>query len=121
MGHSICYDLRFPELFRKGILGGTNLFVILGCWPKSRIKHWTTLLQARAIENQSFVIGVNRIGHDQDLVYGGRTMIISPQGEILADGKENMSVVNAKISKAEVLDWREEFPVVQEYINSSKA
>ena len=88
---------------------------------KGRIKHWTTLLQARAIENQSFVIGVNRIGHDQDLVYGGRTMIISPQGEILADGKENMSVVNAKISKADVLDWREEFPVVQEYINNSKA
>ena len=114
----ICYDLRFPELFRKGILEGTNLFVILGCWPKGRIKHWTTLLQARAIENQSFVIGVNRIGHDQDLVYGGRTMIISPQGEILADGKENMSVVNAKISKAEVLDWRGEFPVVQDYINN---
>jgi predicted amidohydrolase len=85
---AICYDLRFPELFRSALHSGTNLFVVLGCWPKSRINHWVTLLKARAIENQSYVVGVNRIGKDKDLEYGGRTMVVSPLGEILADGAE---------------------------------
>ena len=83
---AICYDLRFPELFRSALHFGTDLFVVLGCWPQNRIEHWVTLLRARAIENQAFVIGVNRIGEDQGLEYGGRTMVITPKGEILSDG-----------------------------------
>ena len=85
---AICYDLRFPELFRAALHLGANLFVVLGCWPKSRINHWVTLLKARAIENQAYVVGVNRIGKDEDLEYGGRTMVVYPQGEILADASK---------------------------------
>ena len=77
---AICYDLRFPELFRSALHFGSDLFVVLGCWPQNRIEHWVTLLRARAIENQqAFVIGVNRIGEDQGLEYGGRTMVITPK------------------------------------------
>ena len=113
---AICYDLRFPELFRSALQSGTNLFVVLGCWPKSRINHWVTLLKARAIENQSYVVGVNRIGKDEDLEYGGRTMVVSPQGEILADGEERQGIVEATIDDSLVKDWRSQFPAVREFI-----
>ena len=113
---AICYDLRFPELFRSALHSGTNLFVVLGCWPKSRINHWVTLLKARAIENQSYVVGVNRIGKDEDFEYGGRTMVVCPQGEILADGEEKEGVVEATIDDSLVNDWRTQFPAVREFI-----
>ena len=113
---TICYDLRFPELFRSALQSGTNLFVVLGCWPKSRINHWVTLLKARAIENQSYVVGVNRIGKDKDLEYGGRTMVVSPLGEILADGAEREGIVEATIDESLVKDWRAQFPAVKEFI-----
>jgi predicted amidohydrolase len=89
---------------------------VLGCWPKSRINHWLTLLQARAIENQSYVVGVNRIGKDEDLEYGGRTIVVSPQGEILADGEERQGIVEATIDESLVKDWRTQFPAVKEFI-----
>ena len=89
---------------------------MLGCWPKSRINHWVTLLKARAIENQSYIVGVNRIGKDEDLEYGGRTMILTPQGEILADGKERQEIVEATIEDSLVNDWRAQFPAVREFI-----
>ena len=113
---AICYDLRFPELFRSALKSGTNLFVVLGCWPKSRINHWVTLLKARAIENQSYVVGVNRIGKDEDLEYGGRTMVVSSQGEILADGEEKQGIVEASIDDSLVNNWRNQFPAVKEFI-----
>ena len=111
---AICYDLRFPELFRSALHVGTDLFVVLGCWPQNRIEHWVTLLRARAIENQAFVIGVNRVGDDQGLEYGGRTMIISPKGEILSDGKRIEGLVEAEIKSSSAKQWRKEFPTIKE-------
>jgi len=113
---AICYDLRFPELFRTGLSMGSNLFVILGCWPKSRIEHWVTLLKARAIENQAYMIGVNRIGKDQKLEYGGRSMIISPTGEVLADASDETTVIQSSIQETKVKEWRNSFPAVQEFL-----
>lgn len=114
---AICYDLRFPEIFRLGVKSGTDLFVVLGCWPKSRIEHWVTLLKARAIENQSYLIGVNRIGSDKKIKYGGRSMIISPTGEVLAGDNEDDGVIQATINKSNVKNWREAFPAVMEFKN----
>jgi predicted amidohydrolase len=117
---AICYDLRFPELFRKGLSMGANLFVVLGCWPKSRIQHWVTLLKARAIENQAYMIGVNRVGNDQELEYGGRSMIISPTGEILADASDETVVMHSMIQEIKVREWRNSFPAVQEFLDEKK-
>jgi len=108
----VCYDLRFPELFRIGMQKGANLFIVIACWPKIRIEHWVSLLKARAIENLSYVIGINRVGSDPNLEYGGRSLIIDPKGGILADGGENEGVVEMKIDPAFVEQWREEFPAL---------
>jgi predicted amidohydrolase len=113
---AICYDLRFPELFRDGLSLGSNLFVVLGCWPKSRIEHWVTLLKARAIENQAYVIGVNRVGNDRELEYGGRSMIVSPTGEVLADASDETTVIQSTIEETKVREWRNSFPAVQEFL-----
>ena len=109
----ICYDLRFPELFRIGMQKGANLFIVIACWPKIRIEHWVALLRARAIENLSYVIGINRVGSDPNLEYGGRSLIIDPKGEILADGGEEEGVLEMKIDPAFVDQWRGEFPVLK--------
>ena len=110
----ICYDLRFPEIFRSAVKMGTNLFVVIACWPKKRIEHWTTLIRARAIENQAYIVGVNRVGEDPHLEYGGRSLVITPKGEIIGDGKEKEAVIEAWIDKYKVDAWRDQFPAVKD-------
>ncbi len=88
----VCYDLRFPELAR-GMVPQANLFSFIANWPSPREHHWRSLLMARAIENQAYVIGVNRIGSDPTgLDYPGASLVISPAGEILLDagGQEGL-------------------------------
>lgn len=83
----ICYDLRFPELFRE-VATEVQMFVVLANWPQTRQKHWEVLLQARAIENQCYVLGVNRIGVDGNgLEYAGGSMLFDPFGERLFDAQ----------------------------------
>ncbi len=82
----VCYDLRFPEIFRlTSAEHRPHLFTVIANWPQKRIHHWVRLLQARAIENQACVVGVNRCGRDPDHVYNGRSVIIDVHGEIIAD------------------------------------
>jgi predicted amidohydrolase len=81
----VCYDLRFPEIFRRAVKRGATLMVVIANWPEARITHWLTLLQARAIENQCYVIGVNRCGMDPTLRYPGRSVVVDPTGVIVAD------------------------------------
>lgn len=80
-GLSICYDLRFPELFRYYALERVSIIINIASWPDTRIEHWKALLKARAIENQCFIIGVNRVGHDPGLKYNGYSSIYDPMGE----------------------------------------
>ncbi len=114
----ICYDLRFPELFRSSLKQGTNLFVVIACWPKIRIQHWSILLRARAIENQAYVVGLNRTGKDPSLEYGGHSMVIDPRGNILVDGGEKEGLIEAEIKKNTVDEWRSEFSAVNDYLIS---
>jgi omega-amidase len=81
----ICYDLRFPEIFRMAVRKGAEIFVVIASWPSVRAGHWRTLLQARAIENQAYVIGVNRCGSDPRLPYPGATMLVAFDGEVQAE------------------------------------
>lgn len=83
MAMTICYDLRFPELF-KAVARNVSVIFVIANWPACRVDHWTTLLKARAIENQCFIIGVNRTGTDPDgTLYSGDSAIFAPNGEQL--------------------------------------
>jgi len=106
----ICYDLRFPEHFRAATRRGAQLITVIASWPVRRIGHWVTLLQARAVENQAYVAGVNRCGADPALSYNGRSLIVSPKGEILADAGDGERVISADVSLQELLDYRKELP-----------
>lgn len=89
LGVAICYDLRFPELFRKLALEGAEILCLPAEWPKPRQEHWRTLLRARAIENQQFVVAANCCGVQGKLDFFGMSLLISPWGEVLAEGGED--------------------------------
>lgn len=110
----ICYDLRFPEHFRAAVKLGAELFVVIASWPVKRHHHWLTLLQARAIENLAFVVGVNRCGTDPNFTYNGRSVVVSPHGHIIADAGEQERVLGARIGVREVREWRTQFPALQD-------
>jgi predicted amidohydrolase len=109
----ICYDLRFPELFRQATAQGANLIVVIASWPVIRDDHWVTLLKARAIENLAYVVGVNRCGQDPHHYHSGRSVIYDPQGRVLANagadagGEEGW--IEAQLELQPLLDWRRSF------------
>ena len=110
----VCYDLRFPEVFRHAVRLGAELFCVLANWPAVREDHWVTLLKARAIENQAYVVGVNRCGHDPSLSYGGRSLIFGPRGELLADGGTDEGMVGARLDMDTLRQYRREFPALDD-------
>ncbi len=114
VGLSICYDLRFPELYRDQIDLGAELLVVIANWPSPRVGQKIVLLRARAIENQAFVVLVNRSGTDPTLTYPGRSMVIDPKGEILFDAGESQCVLDAEIDVSIAREWREAFPALRD-------
>ncbi len=116
LGLMVCYDLRFPELCRVLATHGCEIVVVSAQWPSARIAHWETLLSARAIENQVFVVGTNRCGEDPDLPFGGHSRIITPFGEILADAGEKEGAAAAVIDPAEITACRSRFSTLTERI-----
>lgn len=110
----VCYDLRFPESFRAAARLGASLMVVIANWPIARIDHWVTLLRARAIENQAYVIGVNRCGRDPELVYNGRSLVVDPHGAVLIDAEDGEKVVTAELDPDIVAKWREDFPALRD-------
>jgi predicted amidohydrolase len=111
---TVCYDQRLPELFRAGVKRGANLFAVIANWPTPRLDHWLTLLKARAIENQAYVIGVNRCGRDPNVEYPGHSQIISPRGEVIADAGQSEGVVSATLDLPELQAHRQNFPVLED-------
>jgi len=110
----ICYDLRFPELFRAAVRQGVQLFAVIANWPIMRIQHWVTLLQARAIENQAYVAGANRCGADPKLTYNGRSLIVDPHGNILSDAAHAQGVISADVDLKALIAWRADFPALND-------
>ncbi|MFA5699904.1 MAG: carbon-nitrogen family hydrolase [Desulfuromonas sp.] len=106
LGLAICYDLRFPELFRKMALEGAEILCIPAEWPKPRQEHWRTLLRARAIENQMFVAAANCCGVQGKLDFFGMSMLISARGEVLAEAGETNTELVATFSYEEMLKYR---------------
>jgi len=114
-GMAICYDLRFPELFRHYALGNVKLVCLPSEWPSIRINHWKVLLQARAIENQMFIAAVNCTGTTGKETFGGASAIISPWGEVLAEGdSQSEALLTAEIDFDQVERIRQMIPIFQD-------
>ena len=110
VGVIICYDLRFPELSRRLAVEGARVICVPAQWPKPRQEHWRTLLRARAIENQLFVVSCNACGMVGKLDFFGMSMIIDPKGEVLAEAGEDEVEINAPLDMQAMTDWRAQIP-----------
>lgn len=96
-GLAVCYDLRFPEMFRHYAVRGAKIVFVVAEWPVSRIEHWSKLLIARAIENQCFVAGVNKVGESKGVKLGGRSTVIDPWGVPLIEGDDGEALLTIEI------------------------
>ena len=111
----ICYDVRFPELWRPAAISGVDVFTVSSSWPRSRITHWRAMLASRAIENQAFVVASNRIGKDDIAMWGGSSMIITPQGDLLSESNEtDTQIISSEVDPEIARSWQDEFPVLQD-------
>ena len=105
----VCYDLRFADEFWP-LAPATDCYVVPANWPRSRRAHWSALLRARAIENQAYVVGANRVGEGGALTYAGDSVIIDPLGDVIADAGEAECIVTADVDPARVSALRTRFP-----------
>lgn len=117
----ICYDLRFPDYCRNRLVReedyAYDLALFPASWPTARIAHWQLLLQARAVENMAYVVGVNRVGEDADgLAHGGRSMAVGPEGNVLwlGDGRQEAAVA-VELSWDALARYRHKFPVAADW------
>ncbi len=105
----VCYDLRFADEF-WACASGTDCYVVVANWPAARREHWRTLLRARAIENQAYVVGVNRVGRGGKLDYVGDSMIVDPLGEVLAEATGVEAIITGEVDPVVVAEVRTRFP-----------
>lgn len=109
----VCYDLRFGDEF-WALAPATDCYLVPANWPESRRSHWQALLRSRAIENQAYVLGVNRVGEGGGLAYSGDSMLVDPMGEVLVSGSGTESVLIADVDPAEVARVRDRFPFLRD-------
>ncbi len=108
----VCYDLRFPEVFRSVSLAGAEALVVIANWPADRAEHWRALLTARAIENQAWVIGVNRVGSDPNVQYAGGSIVVDPRGRAITSAGADEQVISAQLDVGDLRRYRREFPAL---------
>ncbi|MDT8860927.1 carbon-nitrogen family hydrolase [Alkalihalobacillus sp. MEB130] len=112
MGVIICYDLRFPELVRSLALQGAEIVFVVAEWPSARASHWEILQQARAIENQVYVVSCNRNGTYDEVEFAGRSMVINPWGDIMVKASSTEEeTINVELNLDEVTRIRRDVPV----------
>ena len=120
IGCSVCYDLRFPELFRRCALAGASIQVLPAAFPNPRLDHWRTLIQARAIENQCFFVATNQCGAEGhgadvgDIQYFGHSMVVDPWGKILVEAGESEGLYLAGIDLAQVEETRKRLTALKD-------
>ena len=110
----ICYDLRFPELFRPAVMQGAELITLIACWPAKRSEHWVRLLQARAIENLACVVGVNRCGDEPNLLFDGRSSAFDHMGVSLFEASEQEQVITHQNDIEATRRWSSKFPALRD-------
>ena len=117
----VCYDLRFPVWDRNSVKDGKfeyDVAIFTAEWPQKKSEVWNTLLRARAIENQAFVVGVNRVGiDDSDIKYKGESMVLNVKGRVVEQAQEGEGVFTAELSEFELEAFREYFRVSQDWDN----
>lgn len=112
IGLATCYDLRFPELFRRMVDAGAEIFVVCSAWPYPRLEHWIMLNRIRALENQCFLISANSTGRNRGNQFLGHSMIIDPWGIILSSGGDEEIILKAEIDLEHLKNAREKFPAL---------
>lgn len=114
LGLSTCYDLRFPELFRGLVDAGAETLVVAAGWPERRRSHWTLLAQARAVENQSFVLACATAGTHAGVPQSGHSIVVDPWGEVLAQAGAGEEVLTVEFDPGKVATTREQFPALKD-------
>jgi len=109
LGLSTCYDLRFPEQYRAMADAGAEIFLIAAAWPKTRLEHWRLFNQARAVENQCWLVSCNCAGVHDGKLLAGHSMTVSPEGKIVAEAREADGVLYSEIDVSQVQKYREDF------------
>ncbi|MGO9876687.1 MAG: carbon-nitrogen family hydrolase [Acidimicrobiia bacterium] len=109
----VCYDLRFADEF-WGLAAGTDCYVVIANWPRQRRAHWSALLKARAIENQAFVVGVNRVGTGDGLIYVGESVILDPLGESISSAGDGECAIAGDVDPARVASVRDKYPFLRD-------
>ncbi|MGV9449882.1 carbon-nitrogen family hydrolase [Streptomyces sp. NPDC003635] len=116
VGVATCYDLRFPELFRGLVDAGAETFVIPAGWPERRRAHWTLLAQARAVENQAFVLACGTAGTHAGVPQAGHSIVVDPWGEILAEAGHDEEILTVEFDPGKVAATREQFPALKDRV-----
>jgi predicted amidohydrolase len=116
LGVATCYDLRFPELFRSLVDDGAEVLVVPAGWPERRRAHWTLLAQARAVENQAFVLACGTAGTHASVPQAGHSIVVDPWGEVLAEAGADEEVLTVEFDPAKVARTREQFPALKDRV-----
>ncbi|GAA0620128.1 carbon-nitrogen family hydrolase [Sporichthya brevicatena] len=114
MGVATCYDLRFPELFRRLTEAGAQMFVIASSWPERRLEHWRLLTRARAVENLAYVVAADACGEHHGVRQAGHSVVIDPWGEVVAEAGTEPTVIDVEIDPARVEQVRADFPALRD-------
>lgn len=114
LGIATCYDLRFPELFRGLVDAGAETLVLSAGWPERRRSHWTLLAQARAVENQAFVLACGTAGTHAGVPQAGHSIVVDPWGEVLAEAGAGEQVLTVDFDPGKVATTREQFPALKD-------
>ncbi len=112
IGLATCYDLRFPELFRKMVAQGVEIFLVCSAWPYPRLEHWLMLNRVRALENQCFLMSSNSVGLNQGIQLVGHSMIIDPWGTIQASAGDNEIIIKSEVDLDNLKAARQQFPAL---------
>ncbi|ANS66562.1 hydrolase [Streptomyces lincolnensis] len=121
VGVATCYDLRFPELFRSLVDAGAETLVIPAGWPERRRAHWTLLAQARAVENQAFVLACGTAGTHAGVPQAGHSIVVDPWGEVLAEAGADEEILTVDFDPGKVATTREQFPALKDRVLGLKA
>ncbi|MER7954314.1 carbon-nitrogen family hydrolase [Streptomyces sp. NPDC096030] len=116
VGVGTCYDLRFPELFRGLVDAGAQAFVVPAGWPARRRAHWTLLAQARAVENQAYVLACGTAGTHAGVEQAGHSIVVDPWGEVLAEAGPDEEILRVELDAERVTTTREQFPALKDRV-----
>ena len=119
VGLATCYDLRFPEQFRKMVDLGAVLFLVVSAWPAARLEPWVIFNRVRAMENQAFLVSSNCAGLDAGSRYAGNSMVVDPMGNVLARGDDRECLITQAIDTDQVASVRKEFSALHDRVNLS--